>query len=86
MWAAINEENRECTIFAERRDALIYVAGLERYRYELPERPCKMDTGALAAFVNEQEEDDKAWIVVQAVMGKPIVEEVEEEEGGGGRT
>ena len=77
MWAAINHDNRECTLFAEERDALLYVA-LQIVGYSgpwgshhFPMNPRKMDTAALAAAVNKHGGDDKAWFVTETEMGEP---------------
>lgn len=82
MWAAINLDNRQCTFFTEQREALLYVAlKLKGYGYELPMSPKRMDTATLAAVVADHEDEDKAWVVLEAEMGEPeIVKEEEEEE------
>ena len=81
MWAAINEDNFECTLFEEERDALLYVCLLLlSYRYTFPIHPRKMDTAALSAYVGDQMGDDKSWFVTETSMGK--VDEVKEEDEG----
>ena len=77
MWAAINEDNEECTLFNEERDALLYVC-LKLLSYSLhsfPDgkfsvHPRKMDTAALSAAVNDQRGEDKYWFVTQTSMGE----------------
>ncbi len=77
MWAAINEDNEECTLFKEKRDALLYVClKLLSYSWHsFPDgkfsvHPRKMDTAALSAAVNDQRGDDKSWFVTQTSMGE----------------
>ena len=93
MWAAINHDNLECTLFIEERDALLYVAfkiaSYYGYSYEFrrvlggllggPARPLrKLDNATLAAFVLHHEGDDKSWFITETCMGE--VDEGEEEE------
>ncbi len=72
MWAAINIDNRECTLYVKERDALMYVA-LKIAHYDRYSRvhPSEMNIAALRVFVSEHEGDDKAWVVTDAWMGKP---------------
>jgi hypothetical protein len=71
MWAAINEDNEQCTLFKEERDALLYVClKLLSYGYDFPLHPREMDTAALSAAVDDQRGDDKSWFVAHASMGE----------------
>jgi hypothetical protein len=76
MWAAINEDNEECTLFNEERDALLYVClkllSYSRHSYpgKFPVHPRKMDTAALSAAVDDQRGNDKYWFVTQTSMGE----------------
>lgn len=76
MWAAVHMDYGECTLFPKYRDALLYVSHIlvERSCYDrdlFPKSPRKMSTAALEKAVEEYTfQEDKAWVILLADVGK----------------